>query len=260
MEEKKIHGDTKEFISPSGYKFLIREQTGDDDDVISNAKDTADGISAAKFLSSIIISTDFTGNSRLSKEDALNLKLCDKYFLFIVSRIFSLGQILKFEYDWGNGKPPVAYEEDLLNYIWEYGNSKKPFPNTGDKEYFPFRIKPHPHGKETDMEFTTTTNKVLKFDFINSHGENYQMKLPDHLMSKNQELKARNLRQKVGEEWIKIESFKNFLPMEMVEIRKIVLDNDPIIELFTEIENPYNSEKQYMPILGNADFFFPREI
>lgn len=256
----KIHGKVKEFISPSGFSFVLREQNGDDDDTISNAKGVMEGISSARFLSDIVVKTNYTSSGKLTVEDAMALKLCDKYFLILASRIFSIGQYLKFTYEWPDIEKPIEYEEDLLKYIWDYGDEKKPFPKEEDENYYGFRIKPHEHGKDRSMEITLESQKVIKFDFMNSNGELYQMNLKEDQTSKNAELKSRNLSQKIGDQWVKVESFKNFSPRDMMEIRNNVFENDPILELYTEIEHPTTGKIEYLPILGTSDFFFPREV
>lgn len=257
---KKIHGNTEEFISPSGFSFVIREQNGDDDDTLSNAKGVIEGNSSAQFISDIVIKTNYTESGTLDVDDAMSLKLCDKYFLVIASRIFSIGQILKFGYQWPDSAKPIEYEEDLIQFIWEYGNKEKPFPEEGSEEFFDFRIKPHPHGNKKTLELTLESQKVLRFEFMNSNGEFYQMNLKEEQTSKNAELKARNLSQKIDDKWVKVESFRNFTPREMMEIRNKVFENDPILELFSEVKNPNSGKTEYLPILGTPDFFFPREV
>ena len=257
---KAAHGEIKQLISPSGFSFVIREQNGEDDDILSNGAGALDGTSAANFLAGIVIKTDYTTTSRLSQEDAMSLKLCDKYFLVIASRIFSIGQFLKFEYEWEDLAIPQGYEEDLYLFIWDYGDPKNKFPEEGHKDYQPFRIPPHPHAKEKGLEFTTSTNKVMKFTFSNSYSEQFLGALPIEKQSKNNELKARKLSQKVQDKWIEVESFKNFTTTEMRDIRNAVFDADPILEIFSEIKHPTTKAKQFLPVLGQPDFFYPREI
>ena len=127
---EKLHelfGETITLTTPSGYKVVLRQQTGDDDDIISSANLAQDGTSINKFVAGIVVDTDFNSNGRLTLEDILKMKLSDKYFILFSSRIFSLGQIINFNYEWPttpeypNPTEPVEYSEDLSKYIWEYG-------------------------------------------------------------------------------------------------------------------------------------------
>jgi hypothetical protein len=254
-----LYGETVELITPSGFKVTLRQQNGDDDDVISNAVGSEDGTSINRFVSGIVIDTDLTVTGKLSLEDILRLKLCDKYFIIIASRIFSLGQIMKFSFQWKDIVEPVEYEEDLAKYIWDY--SKPDFPSEKkDPRYFENRIKPHTYGKDFSREFIIATGKKLMYDYMNGNGEKYLLTLDPLLQSKNQELLARNIQLWLDNKWIKVENFKNFNPLEMVEIRKEVLENDATTELTTELENPITHNKIPFLIVGTPDFFFPREI
>lgn len=254
-----LYGDIKELTTPSGFKVIIREQNGEDDDILSRGSGIADGTSANRFVQSIVVSTDMTDSKRLSLEDVEKMKLCDKYFIIVASRIFSIGQIVKFEFTWKDIKSPVPYEEDLGLYIWDYANENFPF-STEDNDYFQYRIKPHHFGKDRSFEFITDSGKRLRFDFMNGIGEKYLMKLPEAELSKNQELLARNLHQYIDDKWVKVSNFKSFSTSDMREIRGTVFENDPVLELYSEIEHPLSGEKVNHPIIATSDFFFPRQI
>jgi hypothetical protein len=255
-----LFGKTVSLITPSGYNVVIRQQTGEDDDTISNSGDAGDGTSFNKFIASIIVDSDITPSGRIMLEDVMKLKLCDKYFIIIASRIFSIGAVLKFTYKWSDIKEPVAYEDDLSQYIWDY---KEEFPyEPTHTRYFESRIQPHPFKKETQREFTINSGKKLRYTFLNGEGERYLVKLPSDVQSKNQELLARNLEWYVpGEEkWTKVQNFKFFSSLDMVEIRREITLNDPAVDLISELENPVTHDKIPYPIVGTQDFFFPREI
>lgn len=257
LKLKEVYGDVTELTTPSGHRVVIRQQTGEDDDILSRGESVMDGSFTANFLSGIIIDSDITPSGRLNKEDVLNLRLADKYFILIASRIFSLGQILHYEYKWPKLPNPISYEEDLGLYIWDYS---QPFPNNpSDEDYYEYRIKPT-GTKEKIHEFTIKSGKRLRFEYMNGKGERFLINLPPEKQSKNQELLARNLQVWLNNDWVRIENFKSFKAFEMVEIRKEVFDNDPILEIYTEIENPVTKEILPFPILGSVDFFFPREI
>jgi len=257
---KKTYGAVQELVTPSGFKVIIREQTGEDDDILSRAGDTSDGTSANKFIQAIVVDSGINDKGRLSLDEVRDLKLCDKYFIMIASRIFSISQILKFSYTWGEGLEPVEYEEDLGQYIWDYGNEEKPFPKLSDPEYFKYRIEPHPAGKESIREFTTKSGKKIRYNFMNGHGESYLMKIPMDKQSVNQELLSRDIHLWMGDKWVKVYNFKPFSSIDMMEIRMDVDKNDPLLEFSTDLTNPATGEKISYPLLASNDFFYPREI
>ncbi len=249
--------DAIKLVTPSGFEVIIRQQTGEDDDVISNPNGAYLGEALNKFVQGIIIKLGANGTAP-SYNDIENMKLGDKYFIMIASRMFSLGPVLKFEYEWDDGEV-AEYEEELENYIWDY--ELDGFPEKGSELYSPYRIPPHKHGDSTQMEFSITSGKKFRFTFMNGLGEKYLMTLPEDQLSKNTELKARNLEQKLGEEWVKVENFKAYTAREMSNIRKEVFDNDPITEVLTEIPHPTKKGKKIMySLLTSPDFLFPREI
>jgi len=254
-----IYGETVSLVTPSGFKVVLRQQNGDDDDIISNAANSVDGTAINNFVRAIIVDSDISPTGTLVLGDVLNIKLCDKYFIILASRIFSLGQILKFSFKWENIPEPVDYEEDLSKYIWDY--SKPEFPlKFNDPDYFEYRIQPHQYQKALTKQFTTQSGKVLKYTFINGEGEKYLLKLTPETQSKNKELIARDLQLFLNEKWIKVENFKSFSPIDMSDIRKEIDETDPSISLISQLESPVTHEKIDYPIVSTMDFFFPREI
>ena len=254
---KQTYGEVLELLTPSGNIVRLRQQTGEDDDILSNAADSVDGSSFANFVSTIVVDSDITELGTLNVEDVLNLKLGDKYFILISSRIFSIGQIVKFEYTWEGDKHPIPYEEDLGLYIWDY---KKKFPEVGDEDYHLFRIPPYDKGKEKLRKITLSTGRKIRYKHNDGHSEKYLISLPLQEQTKNQELIARDIELEINKKWVKVESFKNFTPLEMMEIRNDVEKNDPVMDIFSELIHPTKKTKTLYAIIGSSDFFFPREI
>jgi len=253
-------GEVVELITPTKHTVVIREQTGDDDDILSSGKDVSDGTSINKFISAIVVDSDFTENGRLTLSDIMTMKLCDKYFIIMSSRIFSLGQIINFQYQWPKLKSPTEYHEDLGLFLWDYSNDD--FPGSpDDPQYFKYRLRPHPAGKELHRELTLPSGLHVRYTYMNGKGEKYLMALPDDEQSKNKELIARDLHMKINDNWVKVQNFKSFKAKDMAFLRNDVFEVwDPIIELATELENPHTGEVIPYPILGTNDFFYPREV
>lgn len=113
---------THEFITPSGYKFSIREQNGADEDILSNPMDVRNLMNLTKFIQAIVVDTDFTPNRRLTVEDADRIPLNDRYCILFQSRIFSLGDEVEFEYDWGQEGGVQTYGQSLSEMLFDnYG-------------------------------------------------------------------------------------------------------------------------------------------
>jgi hypothetical protein len=253
---KEKFGNTKELLLPSGFKVIIREQNGDDDDLISSVALAESGTSFNMFIASITVWSELT-NKPMTMEDVMNLKLRDKYFILMSSRVFSIGPILKFKYDWKDGRPPVHYEDDLRPYLWDF---TKDMPKENEPGYFKYRVKVYPNGKETERTFTLSSNKEVKYKYINGHGEKYLLELGNDKLTINAELKARELELKIDGKWFKVENFKHFSARDMQELRADVSVNDERFDGLTDLVNPSNLETLTVPLIGIQDFFFPRGI
>ena len=256
---KELYGEVQTLITPSGFEVSLRMQNGNDDDILSNADGVMDGTSSNRFIAGIIVDTDITTNRKFNLDTARDLKLCDKYFIMIASRIFSIGQILKFSYHWPDLPAPTDYEEDLGDYIWDYKDISE-FPKKGEEGYLKYRIAPHPFGKESMRQANTASGKVYRYKFMNGHGERFLMNLPSDRQSVNAELLARGLETKMGEGFVPVQNFATFSPMDMMDIRKDVSTHDESINLITELKHPKTGAIMEYPIIGTSDFFFPREI
>lgn len=240
----------KEFVTPSGLKFTLREQTGDDDERLSAAQSETTLVNT--YIANVIVKGP-TGQA-MDAEAVKKLRLGDKYFLVLASRMFSLGETLYFQYTWPGEKAPLDYEEDLSRYLWDY---TKAMPEISDPEYFSQRIKAYP--KEEFINGDVRGMK-LRMDYLDGHGEDYMMKLPANQRTVNKELVARNLRVFDAGDWKPVVNFTTFSAREMIYIRNLAHDNDPPIDGLTEIENPVSGELLELPILGIKDFFYPVKI
>lgn len=107
---------TCEFTAPSGFKYSIREQNGADEDILSNPMDSKNLMNLTKFIQAIVVDTDFTPNRRLTVEDADRIPLNDRYHIIFMSRIFSLGEEVEFEYNWGQNGGLVTYGQSLREW------------------------------------------------------------------------------------------------------------------------------------------------
>lgn len=251
------HGELVKLVTPSGNTVVLRQQNGEDDDILSNSFNVSKGISMSAFLSNIIIDSTFNERGTMTVNEVLNLRIADAYFMMVASRIFSLGQILNFEYKWEDLLVPQPYEEDLNLFIWDYS---KPFPSeVTDEDYFKYKIKPISNLGKKELTIKPKGRKV-RYSYMTLAGEQFLLKLPEEKQSRNSELLARNLEELVNGEWLRVENFKFFSSYEMAQIRQDVAMDDPALDLVSELKHPLKDIKVLYPIFGSTDFFYPRVI
>ena len=246
-----------EFVTPSGHVVTIREQNGADDDVLSNPVEATNLMNLSRFISNVVVKADYYENGKLTADQAHNLPVLDRYAILFNSRIFSLGETLDFDYDWGDRGGKLNYEQDLNEFIFDYSK----LPTEEELDAKPNAIPFYPEGKKlTDFEITTQSGKSLLFDLLTARGEAWAANLPMEKQTRNVGLMARNLRLKVGEKYEAVTNFAMFSVKDMLEIRKVVNAYDPQFMGNTEISNPSTGEKTEISIVTMPGFFYPGEI
>lgn len=245
-------------ICPSGIKAVIREQNGEDDKWLTNPHLVEENMQFNYFVKNIVVSLQLYDSDSIVKnptlEQILDLKLNDKYFIVISSRIFSMGKILEFTWDWGDGKE-VPYKEDLSNYIWDY---TKPFPEKGDPQYFNYRISPYKEGStKSKIELKLKSGKTVRYKTMDGHSEKYLLKLSEEQMNINSKLLSRDLEMLTESDgWVPVRNFTIFTVSDMIELRTKLKDDEDFKGL-TDITNPRNGSTQSIPFLSIPEFFFP---
>lgn len=255
-----LQGQHFTFYGPSGFKYTIREQNGADDDIISNPSEAKDLTNIHRFIASLVTDTDATKTHKLSVNDVRNLPTLDKYCILINSRIFSIGDSVEFEYDWGENGGKVQYSQDLNEFLFDYQivpDAQTLLSKPNAIPFYPYRDTKQFKG----IMVTLSTGKNIKFDNLSGVGEAYVLGLPLDKRTKNQELIARNLQLEVNGQYEKVLSFHLFSVKEMSEMRKIISSYDPSFQGNVEIENPNNpGQKINISLMGISGFFFPGEI
>lgn len=252
---------TLQFIAPSGYSYTIREENGEDEEILSNQADMSGGMNVAKFLAAIIIATDFTESGKVTLEDVLNIPTLDRNCILFKSRIFSLGPCVSFYYDWTQGTgEPTMYEQDLTELIYaDYAtepSEEEMIAKPGALPFYPDRDLARAI-KFKDYEFNLTSGKKIKFDFMNSRAE--MEFLNSEKQTRNTQLLCRNLCLEVNGKWEKVQRFHLFSVKDMAEIHQITQQVDPVWNGLAEVENPITHEKAKYPIVMAPRFFFLTE-
>lgn len=251
---------TIEFVGPSGHRFTIREQNGEDENILSNPSDVKNLMNLTKFISAIVVKTDFTKTGKLSIQDSLELPLLDRYCILMKSRIFSLGDTLEFTYRWGNkeegNEQEVEYEEDLNLFVFDnYGEN----PSESELDSKPNAIPYYPLDESKGIVEQLSSGKVISYDILTGKGEQFLITLPESKRTRNAELMARNLKLQVEGKFETVHNFSSFTVREMAEIRRIIKSNDPVFEGLTDIVNPETGEVIKYPIMVSPAFFYLTE-
>lgn len=255
MEGLKLR--TLQFTVPSGNTYEIREQNGEDDDIISNPVTSRDLSNLDEFISAIVVKTSATSKGTLTAAEASELPSLDRYVILLQSRIFSMGEILEFEYDWGkeNGGV-VTYEQDLREFLFDYSV----VPSAEEFLKKPDAVPYYAGNEIKDIQITLNSGKVLLFDVLRGKDEKYVLNLPLQERTKSKAFIARNLRLMVDGKPEKVESFRLFSKRDMMEIDRKVSTYDPTFSGATTIINPNNeSQVSTINIFGIPGFFFPGE-
>lgn len=258
MTSNILEGYRRQFIAPSGYSYTIREQNGADDDILSNPSEAKNLMNISRFIAGIVVDTDYTSNGKLTTDQAHNLPSLDRYAILIQSRIHSLGQVLYFTHDWGpdNGGQ-ATYEQDLEEFLFDYSKA----PTEEDLNAKPDAIPYYPMGKKTEVEFTTSSGKKLKFKLLTGAAEARVLSLPFDKVTRNVELLVRNLMMEIDGAYHEVKTFQSFSVKDMYEIRQQVAMNDPVFRGTTKIDNPHREgQSENISLMGIPNFFFLGEI
>lgn len=255
---------TTTFRMPSGFDISIRETNGDDDDVLSKYKDSMEGNSGHKLISGIIMDNSLHRGEPTTASEVMGWKLKDKYYTLLKSRIFSLGPIMLFTHKFADGTEE-QFEEDLSMYDWDL---TKPLPEQFITEagvrklnplYFKYRISRA--SAESERSIILSSGKRIKYEYISGLGERILLDKNRDDMSKNDELRARNLKLDMGGgSFQTMESFKLFNSKEMSEIRADIEKNDQEWKCITELQNPKDGSIEIISLITIPDFFFPLQV
>lgn len=251
----RVYGKVFSSTLPSGDVVVIREQNGEDDDVLSNLASVKKLESANNFLAGVMVYHSRYGKV-ITPEMVKIMPLRDKYICLLLTRIFSFGDTLSFKWHWEDLPVPTEYVEDLNIYIWDYS---KPMPKLGDEDYNESRVG----GYETDahnfIELATKSGKNIRLKYLTGESELYLLNLNENDRSRNKEFKARGMEMLVEDKWQLVSNFKPFSPRDMIEIRKALTVDTPFA-LTTWVEHPTTGFKREIDITSLEDFFFPSDF
>ncbi len=254
--------DLEDIQLPSGHIITIREQNADDDETLSqldtdNREQTIKNLN--KFIPKIIKKNTFNGGTYLTVDEVNNLKLKDKYYILLKTRLHSIGSNLKFKANCPNkqckeGKDGIDFVEDLTIYDTDLSKFNE------EVERYKYQITPCKSGKDTQREFVTSTGKRLRYTYMNIDAELKGME--SKLLSDNTDLYLRNLEMYNPDEnaFMSLGSLNVFSKREKIEIRADIEKNDDQFMMLLELECPHCKREWQLPFLFLKDFFFPTEL
>lgn len=256
MEAKELRPRTIEFVAPSGHSYELREQNGNDDDVLSNPQRAKTLHNLSDFISEIVVNNS-RNKGKLTADQVHALPANDRYAILLNSRIFSLGDSVDFTFDWGkdNGGE-IEYEQGLAEFLFDYSSVPTEEELKLKDKAVPFYPEP---GKEKEIPVELTSGKLVCFDLLTGEGESYLIN--QDVRTKNDELRARNLKLMVDGKFEKVESFHLFNVNDMKQIRRKVAMLDPVFTGSTKVMHPVKENlASYINIVAIPDFFYPGEM
>lgn len=249
------------FYLPSGYECIIREHNGEDDETLTTESNILNGTSVHRYIANIIQYHGFYGPG-VSLNQVKEMPIRDLYTILIQSRMFSIGEIIEFEYKFSEDEDDAQlFREDIRRYIHTYEDEE--FPKEGDKDYDPYKLTPYVDNPyEEDIIIKLSSGKEVILNYAKGKAETHMALLKPDKRNINQELKARDIRFKLPnfEDYKTVISFSVFSKRDMNEIRKALLQVDPPLSIITDIEDPKNGEVHEVNVAGLPDFFFPRDL
>ena len=261
MEDQNLSLRKLEFTAPSGNVYTIREQNGEDDDIISNPFYVKQFRNITNFISAIVVHTTFTESGKLTPDQVEELPTLDRIAIVINSRMFSIGEVFEFSYTWEGlnpGDKPVEleYTQSLREYIFD-DYSKLPTEDELEEKPKALPFYPDLSLGMVDIPLQLSSGKNLLLDRLNGKSEIASLKLPENKLGKNLEILARNLRLEVNGKFEKVQRFNLFSNKDMREIRSFIASIDPSFNPLIEISDD-NGRIEYINFLSSPDFFFPQ--
>lgn len=257
--------NTLKFTAPSGHTYTIREQNGQDEEILTNVADVRNIMNITKFIQALIVDSSRKPGHKFTVDEILALPVLDRYTIIFQARIFSIGEILEFSYTWKDPQKEFEYEQDLREYLLPYediceGNITAEELSKVLEEK-PNAIPVYPvRGQEKGIEITLESGKRIKFDLLDGNGERYAVRLTDNQMTRNAEFLARNLHLEVEGKWDKVQNFSLFSRKDMAEMRSKIHAIDPSFTGYTDLTNPDTQETTKFPLLSTPAFFFPEDM
>lgn len=242
---------TKTITLPSGKKIVIREQNGDDDEILTLSESVMAGKSLQAFVASITVND--SENKKPTIEDVLKWKINDVYVTALKSRIFSLGPVLDFKVECPDCKTVSNFTENLSEYDHDYS---LPFPENAKLSI----CRPYKNGQSLEVNLTLSSGRVIKYLCRTGDLDTLSLEIPDNTVSKNTEFLLRKVSLRAKENnFLPLTTFGMLSARDMSEIRKSFEENDPAWDFKSTCAcgNAKCKRPMALPLLTQSSFFFP---
>lgn len=240
---------TKVYL-PSGNTLDIRELNGEDEEVISSEALSENGDNIYQFLVGIILK-DYSLKRKPTVEDLKRYPINDKYYLLYKQRLINHGVDLEFSSICSTpscNELKTDFHEDISKFDGDLS----------DAEYSPGnynQIKKYPFGQSTEIEFTLSSGKKMKYEILNGILELEALELADQ--TKNAPLKIRKLMLKNGDSWLKVLNFRAYSVKEMAEIRANITKADSQFDPIVNYQCPKCKRNYFKSLFAIPTFFYP---
>lgn len=252
-------GKISEIILPSSRIVKVRETNGDDDEILSNLGEAANGQSVMNFLANIVLEDSIKGGKPLVG-DILNWPVSDRYYLLFKQRLINRGDLLEFSFvcqtrdcpSQKDGEKVQPLEEDLKQFDGDLS----------DPNYKPFGLHQpikYPFGNSPIVELKLSSEKLLRYKILTGVLEQKQLALPADKTTKNTKLTIRELELYQNGNWVIQLNFKAFSSREMTEIRKNIDISDPLYDPIVKYHCPVCKTPYQIPLLAIPSFYWPED-
>jgi hypothetical protein len=240
---------TMEVFMPSGFTCIIRESTGEDEDLLSRMKDTQDGTAMHNYLANIIIGGD-KYPAPVSASTVATWKVRDIYYLLYKARILTHGKEVFFDHTFEDGTS-IRVKENLDRY--DVDLTKGP-----DQEIPKGAITPYKDDADY-AQAVTASGKKYRFKFLTGQDELKSLTLDTSNLSINDKLRMRDFQlQDAHGKWHVIERFNILSARDTSEIRSKLDKIDPEFMLISDVKHPSKPSKEEVSLFAVPGFFFPQ--
>lgn len=245
--DKRGFPEGAEVVLPSGQTIHIREQTGEDEEIVSNFKDMESLSSFNKYLARII------EKPLVTEVDIEEWLLADKYYALLRSRIYSLGSDLKVNYKCPECGHEANYVFDLHEFNADYSNY--------DEVHGPRSVKPYPNGGEKMHTFKVGENQY-RFKLADGETEQKAMKLRKDQVNSLALIRHRKLEwfNDSDQNWYVVQNFKKYTSKEVAAIRANIQEKERNLVIADAIICENCGHRQEIILLFQPDFFSPTAL
>jgi hypothetical protein len=258
-------GHEHEILLPSGRKVTIRENNGDDEELLSKVANAKGNLNMRIYLSSIIVQDSETKPDKLTPVEHMgNMKCRDAYYLMYKQRLINLGPQLTFEKTCAltTCKHKTEYDMEVDEFDRDLTLNNEEFKakmKETNSPYSDYIVENYPSGNDSIIEKVLSSGKKIRFKILTLKLEYWRLEQPFENQSNNTIIYERELEYWDENKWVIAKNLKMFSSRDLKEIRGLIDAYDSRFQPLVE----YECEKCKSPGVDNLfqmnDFFYPVE-